>query len=30
MLRHQIIVADAIPVLGKKVPQADRNHAMAF
>ena len=30
VLRHQIIVADAVPMLGKKVPQADRDHAMVF
>jgi hypothetical protein len=28
MLRDRIGVADAVPVLGKEVPQADRDYAM--
>jgi hypothetical protein len=30
MLCHQVVVADAIPVLGKESPQARRDHAMPF
>src|SRR3954468_22005136 len=30
MPRHQVIAADAVPVLRKKVPQADGDHAMLF
>ena len=30
MLRHQIVVADAIPMFREKVAQADRDHAMLF
>src|SRR5206468_3344905 len=27
MLRYKVVLADGIPVLGEKVPQAERNHA---
>ena len=30
MLRHPVVVADAVPMLGKEMPQADRDHAMLF
>ena len=30
VLRHQIIAADAVPMLRKEPPQAQRNHAMLF
>ena len=30
MLRHPVVVADAVPMLGKEVPQADRDDAMLF
>src|SRR5882757_2859397 len=30
VLRHLVIVTDGVPMLGKEVPQADRDHAMRF
>src|SRR4051812_7232115 len=30
MLRHLVVVADGVPMLGKEMPQADRDHAMAL
>ena len=30
VLRHQIVVADAVPMLRKEAPQAERDHAMLF
>ena len=28
MLRHPVVVARAVPMLGKEMPEADRDHAM--
>src|SRR5438067_1649260 len=30
MLAHPVIVADTVPMFGKEVPQADRDHAKTF
>ncbi|CUT12153.1 Nonheme chloroperoxidase EC 111110 [Bradyrhizobium sp.] len=30
VLGHLVVVADGIPMLGKEMPQADRDHAMRF